>query len=88
MPLARWHIFHVISRLSEALIRDRPRGAATLRQQTIAWMDAFARRHREHPAFPALGESAALIAGRLRDLWPPETHAIPYFPAFARSGSS
>lgn len=80
--LARWHIFHVNSRIPDALRGDRPRGAATLRQQVIAWVDAFADRHHEHGSRPALGRTAVSVAGRLRRLWPPETHSIPYFPAF------
>ena len=86
--LARWHIFHVISRLPEALVGDRPRGAATLRQQTVAWIDAFVQRHAEHSVLPALGDTAGRLALRLRRLWPPETHTIPYFPAFVRSERS
>jgi hypothetical protein len=39
--LTRWHVFHVISRVPDAQRGDRPRGPATLRQQTIAWLDAY-----------------------------------------------
>src|SRR5215831_2684893 len=37
---ARWSIFHIIWRVPDALRADRPRGAATLRQQVLAWLSA------------------------------------------------
>lgn len=80
--LARWHILHVIHRVPEALLGDRPRGRTSLRQQVIAWIDAFAHRHHEHSTRPALGETAGTLAARLRHLWPLWTHSVPYFRAF------
>jgi hypothetical protein len=79
---ARWHIFHVIHRLPDALEKDRPRGPSTLRQQALAWIDAFAGLSEEFGHFPALGQSAGEMAERLRVLWPPEVHQVPYYPAF------
>jgi hypothetical protein len=79
---ARWHIFHVIHRLPDALENDRPRGPSTLRQQVLAWIDAFAGLSEEFGHFPALGQSAGEMAARLRVLWPPEVQQVPYYPAF------
>lgn len=78
---ARWHIFHVIHRLPDALEADRQRGPSTLRQQTIAWMEAFARLSEELGQMTALGESAHEIAATLRQLWP-EANRLPFYPAF------
>src|SRR5205085_271589 len=39
---ARWHLLHVVHRLPEAVIADRPRGPTSLRQQVVAWVLAFA----------------------------------------------
>ena len=84
--LARWHIFHVIWRLPDSLKRDRPRGSATLRQQLVAGIDAFVETS-AHPVYPLLADAAARLARRLRELWPSETHSIPYFPADRRTTS-
>jgi hypothetical protein len=83
--LARWHIFHVVWRLPAALERDRPRGPTTLRQQVIAAIDAFVETESERPFFPMLGDAASWLARRLRQLWPTDSHSIPYFPAFRRT---
>jgi hypothetical protein len=79
---ARWNILHVVHRLPEALEKDRPRGPSTVRQQVLAWIDAFAGLSEEFGHFPALGQSARDMAARLRALWPPEVHQVPYYPAF------
>jgi hypothetical protein len=79
---ARWNIFHVAHRLPDALEADRLRGPSTLRQQVLAWIDAFAGLSEEFGHFPALGQSARDMAARLRALWPPEVHHVPYYPAF------
>jgi len=80
---ARWNIFHVIHRLPDALENDRQRGPTTLRQQTLAWIEAFAELSEEVGQMEALGESAREMAERLRKLWPADVSRLPYYPAFA-----
>ena len=79
---ARWNIFHVVWRLPDAIERDRPRGPSTLRQQLLAWIEAFAELSEEFHTMPALGRSARAMAARLRAIWPPEVGWLPTFPAF------
>ena len=79
---ARWHIFHVLHRLPDALGGDRQRGPTSLRQQTIAWIEAFAELSEEVGQMEALGESARRMAERLRELWPAEAGRLPFYPAF------
>jgi len=79
---ARWHIFHVVHRLPEALINDRQRGPTTLRQQMIAWLRAFADLSEELSFFPALGASARTLIERLCKVWSAEASNLPYYPAF------
>ncbi len=79
---ARWHIFHVIWRLPTALERDYVRGLTTLRQQMIAWLDAFAEIVDIYGHTPVLGESARELAGRLRSLWLAEVGELPFYSVF------
>ena len=79
---ARWHIFHVIHRLPDALNGDRQRGLTTLRQQTFAWLMAFADLYEEFDCLQALGVSARRIVERLRKSWSVEVCDLPYYPAF------
>ncbi|HKX31110.1 MAG TPA: hypothetical protein VJ302_25695, partial [Blastocatellia bacterium] len=82
---ARWNIFHLNHRLPEALKSDRPRGPTTLRQQVIAWMEAFAELSEEYSQLKALGQSARTMWKRLHQLWPSEVCQLPYYPAFRDS---
>lgn len=77
--LTRWHVFHVIWRLPDALRADRPRGEATLRQQVIAWIGAYVE---WTDTATALARTARRLAERLRDRWPTYTHTIEYLPAY------
>jgi hypothetical protein len=79
---ARWHIFHVLQRLPEALTNDRPRGPTTLRQQVIAWLEAFAQLSEEFGYFNALGCSARVMVTEVWRRWPVEPHQLPFYPAF------
>lgn len=79
---ARWNIFHIIWRVPDALPGDRARGATSLRQQIVAWLGAFSDMTDEFDQLPALGSSARRLQSRLKALWPPETHTIPYYSAF------
>ncbi|MCA1624218.1 MAG: ecdysteroid 22-kinase family protein [Acidobacteria bacterium] len=79
---ARWHIFHVVHRLPDALSGDRQRGLTTLRQQTFAWLTAFADLYEEFGGMQALGLSARRIAEHLRNLWSVEVCNLPYYSAF------
>lgn len=79
---ARWHIFHVVHRLPEALINDRQRGPTTLRQQMIAWLRAFADLSEALNFFPALGASARSLVERLCKVWSAEASNLPFYPAF------
>jgi hypothetical protein len=81
---ARWHIFHVIWRLPAALERDYPRGPSSLRQQLLAWLEAFVEVADRYGHTPALGGSARSLAGRLRAQWPAEVGELPFYPAFRR----
>jgi hypothetical protein len=58
----------------------QPRGAASLRQQLLAWLSAFVETSDEFERFPALGKSAHRVRARLKSHWPSETHTIPLYP--------
>ena len=77
-----WHIFHMIGRLPTALERDYQRGPTSLRQQFLAWMEAFAAITEAAEHLTALGQAARMLAGRLRGQWPAAVAALPYYPAF------
>jgi len=79
---ARWNIFHTIWRVPDALQADRPRGLTSLRQQVIAWLNAFSEMSEEFNQMPCLGNSARRLLSRLKQLWPADTHTIPYYSAF------
>jgi hypothetical protein len=83
---ARWSVFHMIWRVPDAIKADRPRGAASLRQQLLAWLTAFVETSEQFERFPALGKSAHQVRARLRSQWPRETHSIPLYSAFRRAG--
>jgi hypothetical protein len=78
----RWHIFHVIWRLPTALERDYLRGLTTLRQQLLAWLDAFVHIVDAYGHAPALGDSSRALARRLRARWPAAVAELPFYPAF------
>lgn len=83
LAAARWHLFHVTSRLAEAVRADAVRGPlATLRQQFLGWTDAFVTMAGDDGAVPALAETSRRLAVRLRQRWPGEVHTVPYYPAF------
>jgi hypothetical protein len=79
---ARWHVFHVVHRLPEALSKDRQRGLTTLRQQVVAWLTAFADLSEELCGMPALGVSARRMVEHLCGIWPGNAGDMPYYPAF------
>ena len=79
---ARWHIFHTIERVVPALQRDRPRGCSLLRQQCVAWMDAFASLSEEFHLYLELGAAARALSEKLRIAWSNQVDELPYFPAF------
>jgi len=79
---ARWHIFHVLHRLPDALLRDRQRGPTTLRQQMIAWLRSFISLSEEFGGMPALRGSANIMLAHLCNVWSAETRTLPYYPAF------
>jgi hypothetical protein len=79
---ARWHIFHIIHRLPDALLSDRQRGPTTLRQQLVAWLMAFINLSEEFCGTPALGRSARQMLERLSSIWSVEASSLPYYPAF------
>jgi hypothetical protein len=79
---ARWHIFHVVWRLPTALERDYLRGLSSLRQQMLAWLDAFVQIVDTHGHVPALGAAARALAAHLRARWPAEVGVLPFYPAF------
>jgi hypothetical protein len=79
---ARWNILHLIHRVPAALSGDYQRGLTTLRQQVIAWLEAFADLSEERQRLQALGKSAREAVKRLRGLWPAEVCSLPYYPAF------
>ena len=79
---ARWNILHLIHRVPAALSDDYQRGLTTLRQQVVAWLEAFADLSEERQQLQALGKSAREAVKRLRKLWPAEVCNLPYYPAF------
>jgi len=80
---ARWHIFHVIWRLPTALERDYQRGLSSLRQQLLAWLDAFGVIADENNQMPALRDCAEQLLKHLRAMWSSEIEEAPFYPAFA-----
>src|SRR5215510_4147785 len=92
-PLILWRqqrarIFHINHRLPDAIESDRQRGPTTLRQQVIAWIEAFAELSEEHGQMRALGKSARAIWERLQDFWPTESCNLPFYPAFRDSAGN
>jgi hypothetical protein len=81
---ARWHIFHVVYRLPDALASDRQRGLTTLRQQVVAWLTAFTDLSEESSYLQALGASARSMVEQLCKVWSAEAVNLPYYPAFRR----
>jgi len=81
---ARWNILHTVWRVPDALQGDRPRGATSLRQQVVAWLNAFSEMTEEFNQMPSLGNSARRLLSRLKQLWPTETHTIPFYSAFRK----
>jgi hypothetical protein len=79
---ARWNILHLIHRVPTALSGDYQRGLTTLRQQVVAWLEAFSDLSEERQQLQALGKSAREAVKRLRELWPAEVCSLPYYPAF------
>lgn len=86
LAAARWHLFHVTWRLPHALQADGPRGptGTTLRQQFLAWTDAFGDLAGDSGSVPQLAATARLLARRLRAIWPAEVQTLPLYPAFER----
>jgi hypothetical protein len=80
-----WNIFHINHRLPDALKSDRQRGPTTLRQQVVAWLEAFAELSEEHGHMRGLGRSARTLWESLHKLWPTESCTLPYYPAFRDS---
>jgi hypothetical protein len=75
-------ILPIIHRVPAALSGDYQRGLTTLRQQVIAWIEAFADLSEERQQLQALGKSAREAVKSLRGLWPAEVCSLPYYPAF------
>jgi hypothetical protein len=83
---AHWHIFHTLDRLPNALAitadqpisQDRLRGPSSLRQQVLAWTQAFADISEESGHLPTLGRSARDLAARLLKLWPAGVDHLPF----------
>ena len=82
---ARWSVFHMIWRVPDAMKADRSRGAASLRQQLLAWLSAFVETSEEFDRYPALRRSAYRVRAQLTGQWPSETHKISLYPAFQRA---
>jgi hypothetical protein len=82
MAAARWHIFHVLTRLPAALQEDRPRGETTLRQQLLAWLEAAGRLAEEAATLPVLGGTARTMAAHLRTRWSTSVDPLPPYTAF------
>jgi hypothetical protein len=82
---ARWNILHIIHRLPDALDHDYQRGLTTLRQQVVAWFEAFADLSEAQGQMQALGESARDVVKRLREIWTAEVCRLPAYPAFRDS---
>jgi hypothetical protein len=66
----------------DALSGDYQGGLTTLRQQVVAWLEAFADLSEERQQLQALGKSARSAVERLRKLWLAEVCSVPYYPAF------
>jgi hypothetical protein len=79
---ARWNILHLVHRLPDALAGDYQRRLTTLRQQVVAWFEAYAELSEEQGQMQALGESAREVVKRLGEIWPAEVCRLPAYPAF------
>jgi hypothetical protein len=66
--------------LAGALARDTPWGTASVRQRHLLRLETFAADADARGALPALAETAAALAGRLRALWPEA--GMPLYPPF------
>ena len=81
---ARWHLFHMIERVMPALERDRPRGYTSLRQQCVAWINAFVALSDKFHSCQELGAAAHAVSEKLRLAWAGQVEELPYFPAFRK----
>jgi hypothetical protein len=81
LAAARWHLFHVTWRLPHALQADMLRGptGTTLRQQFLAWTDAFVEVAGDEDHVPRLVQTAQRLAARLRAVWPSDVQNLPYY---------
>ncbi|HEX8697174.1 MAG TPA: hypothetical protein VF746_32440 [Longimicrobium sp.] len=66
--------------LAGALAQDRPWGPASVRQRHLLRLETFAAHADARGTLPALAETAAALAGRLRALWPDAS--MPLYPPF------
>jgi hypothetical protein len=84
LAAARWHLFHATWRLPHALQADTSRGptGTTLRQQFLAWIDAFVQLASDYEYVPRLVQTARGLAIRLRESWPTDVHTLPYYSVF------
>jgi hypothetical protein len=81
---ARWHVFHVIWRVPTALKENYQRGLSTLREQLIAWLDAFDLIAEQSGHVPGLAHCARQLLSSLSNEWSLKVEELPYYPAFAR----
>jgi ankyrin repeat protein len=79
---AYWLITNGIWMLGQSLDGDWRWGISTWRQRVLLRLDALADVTEEFGHLPAMGDTARRCTARLREIWPPETDAMPLYPAF------
>jgi hypothetical protein len=83
---AYWLISNGNWMLASAYQDDRQWGISTWRQRVLLRLELIANTTTEFNYFGAMGETARICLARLREIWPPDVHNMPYYPAF-RGGS-
>jgi hypothetical protein len=68
--------------LPGVLDKDEAWGSTTYRPLLLRRLDVLAQTTAEAGYLEALGQTAAMMAQRLRRLWAPEAYDLPYYPAF------
>ena len=79
---AYWIIGALKWAMPNVLERDRKWGISTDRQHVMLRLDALAETAEEFGHLEPIGETARKMVIRLRRLWPPEVHDMPYYPVF------
>jgi hypothetical protein len=67
------------------LLGDNQWGISTMRQRALLRFDIFWEMSEEYGHLKSVGATVGAVAKKLRDQWPVEAEAMPYYPAFRTS---